>query len=623
MKTAPLLSPADSSIEPERFDPLELARIATLADLYAERLRTSPQAEACRAYDPGAETWRALSWSELAATARRYAAGLRRAGLVAGDRLAVQVPNGPDWLAIDWAAHSLGLVTVGLFPDETPASAARLLEDCEARLLVTRDVATWSALATRSCLPTLRMVVLLKMGDAVDDRRLRTIDEFLKFDEAMPASPARPDSLATIVYTSGATGRPKGVMLSQHNLVSNLFAAQDALRIHAQEPVFSLLPLAHLFGRVAWAYVGIAAGAVLVFGRGPEFAREDLQTQQPTVLVGVPRMFERVHAALVKDLEEGSATRRALFKLAVEAGWAAQQKDASALKVRLLPAVLARRAGGALRARLGGRVRLAISGGASLSPQIGRVFIALGIPLLQGYGLTEAGPIVSVNRIDDNDPASAGRPLIGVETRIAASGELQVRGPSVMLGYWKDEAGTRAAIDDAGWLSTGDKISRLDTDRIYLTGRIKELLITATGEKASPADIESRLRELPLVDQVMVIGEARPYLTALILPQPGPLAMLRAEIGLNDGDDSPRARQAIEDAVLKRCQGVLQDAPRNHSILRVALIQQPWTVSNGLLTATQKLRRCEIARAHAEDIDRLYAGHYTVPATDCSSNATL
>lgn len=623
MNTALLLPPADASVEPARFDPLELARVSTLADLYAERLRTSPQAVACHAYDLRAGAWRALSWSELAATARRYAAGLRRAGLEAGDRIAIQVPNGPDWLAIDWAAHSLGLVTVGLFPDETPAGAARLLEDCEARLLVTRDVATWTALAEQARLPALQIVVPLKIGAPLEDRRLRAIDEFLKADEPMPASPAKAESLATIVYTSGATGRPKGVMLSQHNLLSNLLAVQEALRIQSQEPVFSLLPLAHLFGRVAWAYVGIAAGAVLVFGRGPDFAREDLQLQQPTVLVGVPRMFERVHAAVVKDLEEGSATRRALFKLAVEAGWAAQQKDASPLKVRLLPTVLARRAGEALRARLGGRVRLAISGGASLSPQIGRLFIALGIPLLQGYGLTEAGPVVSVNRIDDNDPASAGRPLSGVETRIAASGELQVRGPSVMLGYWKDEASTQAAIDDAGWLSTGDKVSRLDTDRIYLTGRIKELLITATGEKASPSDIESRLRELPLVEQVMVIGEARPYLTALILPQPGPLAMLRAEIGLNDGDDSPRARQAIEEAMLKRCQGVLQDAPRNHWVLRVAMIHQPWTIGNGLLTATQKPRRCEIARAHAADIERLYEGHYTVPATDCSNNAGL
>jgi long-chain acyl-CoA synthetase len=245
------------------------------------------------------------------------------------------------------------------------------------------------------------------------------------------------------------------------------------------------------------------------------------------------------------------------------------------------------------------------------------------VPLLQGYGLTEAGPVVSVNRVDDNDPASVGTPLPGVETRTEATGELSVRGPSVMLGYWNDEASTREAIDDAGWLRTGDKVSRLDTDRIYLVGRFKELLVTATGEKASPGDIESRLRELPLVEQVMVVGEARPYLTALIVPQSGPLALLRAEIGLTEGDDSPAARDAIEGVLLRRCQDVLQNAPRNHWIVGVALVMQPWTPGNGLLTATHKLRRCEIARAHARDIDRLYEGHYRVPATDCSNNASL
>jgi long-chain acyl-CoA synthetase len=313
-----------------------------------------------------------------------------------------------------------------------------------------------------------------------------------------------------------------------------------------------------------------------------------------------------------------------LFHLAVESGWAnVGRRESGRRKVRLLPSALSRRAGEALRDRLGGRVRLAVSGGAALSPQIGRMFTALGVPLLQGYGLTEAGPVVSVNRVDDNDPASVGTPLAGVEIRTEATGELSVRGPSIMLGYWKDEAATREVIDDAGWLHTGDKISRLDTDRIYLVGRFKELLVTATGEKASPADIESRLRELPLIEQVMVVGEARPYLTALIVPQPGPLALLRAEIGLTDGDDSPAARDAIEGVLLRRCQEVLQNAPRNHWIVGVALVLNPWTPGNGLMTSTHKLRRCDIVRVHSADIDRLYEGHYRVPATDCSNNAAL
>ena len=615
MNTASLNPPAVQAMDP--------SRVQTLAQLYEERLRLSPHAEACRHFDARSQSWCSRSWTELALMARAYIAGMHRAGLRAGDRVALQLSNSPEWLAADWAATYLGLVTVGLFPDETSGGTAQLLNDCGARLLIARDLSGWSALSARTETPALRLVVPLRGNGSADDVRVQSLKRFLgQRPVNLPAFDAR-DALASIVYTSGATGRPKGVMLSHQNLISNAFGCAEALGVNENDQVFSVLPVAHLYGRVAGIYTSIAQGACIVFGRGAGHVAEDLLSQKPTVLIGVPRVYERIHGALLQELEAGPATRRAIFRMAVDAGWAAQRKDVSALKVRLLPTGLTRRAGEALRERLGGRLRLAVSGGASLSPQIGRVFTALGIPLLQGYGLTEAGPVVSVNRVDDNDPASAGLPLRGVETRIEASGELHVRSPGVMLGYWHDEEGTRAVLDEAGWLRTGDKVSRLDTDRIYLVGRLKELLVTATGEKASPADIEARLRALPLVDQIMVVGEARPYLTALIVPQPGPLALLRAEIGLTDGDDSSSAQLALEDVLLQRCQDLLHDAPRNHWILRVALIQQPWTTQNNLLTSTQKLRRCEIARACAADIERLYDGHYTVPASDCSSNAAL
>lgn len=599
---------------------LDPARVATLADLYAERLRLSPHADACRHFEARHNTWRSLSWAELAALAQGLAGGLRALGLKPGERIAVQVPNGPDWLALDWAAHQLGLVVVALFADETPAGAAQLLEDCGARVLFTRELAQWQAIETHAPLPALRTVVAFRGAQSVRDRRVVAAERFVRAAQAPSHTPQAGD-LASIVYTSGATGRPKGVMLSQRNLTSNAFAVARALDLRVDDAAFSVLPLAHLYGRVAFVYAHVVSGATLLFGRGAAHVAEDLQTLRPSVLVGSPRLYERLHGALLQALGALSPARRALFRLAVNAGWATRGGDGGAMPSRWLGAAVMRPAARLLQQRLGGRVRLAVSGGASLSPEIGRVFAALGVPLLQGYGLTEAGPVVSVNRLDDLDPASVGTPLDTVETRIAAQGELQVRGPGVMLGYWNDASATQAVIDDAGWLSTGDKVSRLDTQRIYLVGRFKELLVTATGEKAAPADIEARLRALPLVEQVMVVGEARPYLTALIVPQPGPLALLRAQIGLNDGDDSPAAWRAIEDCVLLRCQELLRDAPRNHWIVRVALVLDPWTPANGLLTSTHKLRRHEIARAHAQDIERLYAGHYIVPATDCSANA--
>lgn len=594
-------------------DALDRAQVRTLADLYAQRLRLSPHAEACRHFDARSQSWRSLSWAEIGALARGYAAGLRALSLRPGERMALQIPNGPDWLALDWAAHCLGLVTVGLFPDETPVGTAQLLDDCQARVLFTRDLALCPAVIAHSRLESLRVIVPFRSVTRLRDRRIRPLEHFQRRGEPLPEGPAVPDALATVVYTSGATGRPKGVMLSHANLLSNAFAVQDALHCRSDDRLYSSLPLSHLYGRVACVYTCIVAGATIIFGRGASAVADDLSSQKPTIMVGSPRLYERIHGVIAHELDSGSATRRALFRIAIQAGWAATRKDASRLKVSLMPTGLARRAGERLRSRLGGQLRLAVSGGAALSPQIARAFTALGIPLLQGYGLTEAGPVVSVNRVDDHHPASVGVPLAGFETRIEANGELCVRGPSVMLGYWKDEAGTRAVLDEAGWLRTGDKVSRLDTDRIYLIGRFKELLVTSAGEKAAPSDIEARLRELTLVEQVMVVGEARPYLTALVVPQPGPLALLRAEIGLNDGDDSDAARDAIEHAYLQRCQDVLRDAPRNHWIVAVALVHAPWTTQNGLMTATHKLRREEIALAHVRDIRRLYGGHEAPP----------
>lgn len=603
----------------------------TLAGLYGQRLRLAPAAPACRSFDEAGQCWRDTSWQELAALAGRYADGLRRLRLAAGERVAIQLDNGPAWLALDWACAQLGLVTVGLFVDDTAAGTAQILLDSGARVLFVREAADWAGrangLASRA-LPALREVVFERGSlPPPGDRRLHKLSDWLAHwlgaAGPLPEALAQPVQLASIVYTSGSTGTPRGVMLSHRNLVANVVAVQQALDLRDDDRLFSILPMAHLFGRSVGAYLGILAGAVLVFGRGAAVLAEDLASRQPTVLIGVPRLYERIYGDLLTELDAGSASRRTLFRLAVAAGCAARHKDAGPLKVSLLPTRLVRSVGSGLRDRLGGRVRLAVSGGAGLSPEIARVFIGLGIPLLRGYGLTEAGPVVSVNPLHDPDLSSEGLALSGVETRTDASGELCVRGPSVMLGYWNDAPGTAAVLDADGWLRTGDKVSRLDTQRLHLVGRIKDVLVTATGEKASASLIEARLRALPLIEQVMVVGEARPYLAALVVAQSGGLALLRAQLGLVEGDDSDAARKRIEQVLLEQCQALLGDAPRSQWIVRVGLVTQPWTFAHGLVTASGKLRRCEIERTHPAEIQALYAGHYIPPPTDCARNASL
>lgn len=592
----------------------------TLQALYTERARLTPAAPACRWLDEDRRDWSEISWGDLQRRMSRFAAGLHQAGLMPGDRVALQMPNGPDWLAIDWACHLLGLVVVGLYNEDTPASAASMLADSGARCAFLRTSDCWSGLCEADRLPELQTVVLMRGCAPVGDPRAQALVDWLPPEAELPPSRAVPEALATIVYTSGATGTPKGVMLSHANIVSNVFACLRAVNARGDDLRLSILPLAHMFERTAGAYLAVACGACTAYSRGLSQLAEDLQQHRPTVLIAVPRVFERLHALLATQLEHAGAPRRVLFRLAVEAGWRAQCRD-SGVSLLPVPASLSRLVGQRLREQLGGRLRLAVSGGAPLSPQIARTFIALGVPVLQGYGLTEAGPVVSTNRAGDNEPASAGLPLDNVETRASYEGELLVRGPSVMMGYWRDREATKLAIDDAGWLHTGDKVSRLDARRVYLTGRLKEIIVTATGEKAAPSEIEQRLREYPVVDQVMVVGEARPYLAALILPDKTQLVALRASLGIAADDNSGTAIARLEQAVFERCHELLRCAPKNHQVRRIVLVAAPWTIDNGMMTASQKLKRAAIARQHAADIERLYSGHFKAPQTDCSHSA--
>lgn len=603
---------------------LSEGEIRTLADLYAARASRTPDAIACRYHDALSGDWKDFSWRDLRLQAQRYVAGFRAAGLVAGERVAVQEQNGPRWLAIDWAAQTLGLVLVGLYNEDTPGNTAHLLDNSGAAFALLRDADGWRQTSALRAFPLLRQVVLQQGGaDGPGDRftAVSTLDEWLpqQAEDAGDAPAVDPESLATIVYTSGSTGPSRGVMLSHKALLANVFACTRALTISPDDRYFSVLPMATLFERVAGAYGAVVAGATTVYARSAAQLGEDLLAAQPSLLIAVPRVYERLHAAVMAGLDQAPAHKRALFNLAIEAGWAAHRRQG---RRRLsLSSAIARRAREQFVARLGGRLRLAVSGGAPLAPEIARLFIGLGVPLLQGYGLTEAGPVVSVNRLDDNDPCSAGLPLDNVETRLSPDNELLVRSPSLMLGYWQDAQATAEALDDAGWLHTGDKVSRLDAHRIYLVGRLKEVIVTSTGRKVSPSEIEQRLLAEPIVEQVMVVGEARPFLTALIVPNAEALAALRARLGLAADDDSPIARARLEAELLQRCLQRLASGDGNSLLRAVALVDGPWSVANGLQTPTLKLKRSCIARQYERDIERLYAGHFLPAKTDCSCNA--
>jgi long-chain acyl-CoA synthetase len=354
------------------------------------------------------------------------------------------------------------------------------------------------------------------------------------------------------------------------------------------------------------------AGAGVAHVRAIEKLPEDMVAVRPTVLVSVPRIYERIHKKIMTDLDERPPLARWIFFLAVRAGWQRflwrQGRDGWS-PLFLLQPLLHRIVAERLLARLGGRVRLAISGGAPLAPPIARVFIGLGLNLLQGYGLTETSPVVSVNTEGDNMPATVGCPYPGVEARVADNDELLVRGPNVMLGYWRNDAATGAVIDRDGWFHTGD-LARIDAfGHITITGRIKEIIVLATGEKVPPEDLELAIAVNPLFEQVMVVGEGKPYLAVLAVLNERQWQKLAGRLAIPLERTDLLASNRVEESLLAEIGRRIVRFPGYAQVRRVHATLSPWTVQEGLITATLKLRRKELLARFAREVETLYAGH--------------
>jgi long-chain acyl-CoA synthetase len=390
----------------------------TLDGLFARRVARSPDNEAYRSFDRATQTWVSYTWRDMARQVARWQRALERERLSPGDRDAIQLRNCPDWVVFDQAALSLGLVVVPLYTDDRPDSIDFILEDAAVKLLLVQDAGRWKRLAP--IMPedeqaNLQRVLLLDDSSeaakfARNDERVRLVADWLPKDGGqLTERHGDPDQLASIVYTSGTTGRPKGVMLSHHNMLWVAHGSLTVIDCYQQDVFLSFLPLSHTFERTGGCYVPMMAGAAVAYARSVAQLGEDLATVQPTVLVAVPRIFERVYGRIEDQMAKKPALARGLFDLAARIGWQRflHQQGRGGLKVGfLLWPLLDRLVARKITARLGGRLRIAVSGGAPLSPEIARVFIGLGVPIIQGYGLTETSPVISANPLHDNEPAS-------------------------------------------------------------------------------------------------------------------------------------------------------------------------------------------------------------------------
>lgn len=587
----------------------------TLAGLFHERVQRTPDLEAYRYHDELTESWKSLTWGEAGKQVARWQAAFAAEGLEAGDRVAVMTQNCPQWVMFDQGALANGLVVVPLYTQDRAENTAYILQDAGVKVLLIGTQEHWDTLrAVWDQLGGLQRVIALAHIDTGDyqDPRLKTVGEWLPDDaepEPFTGDAAEP---ATIVYTSGTTGRPKGVMLSHRNILSNAYASLQVVSIGTSELFLSFLPLSHTLERTAGYYLPMMAGSAVAYNRSIPQLGEDLLAVRPTILISVPRIFERVYNKIQAGLEEKSPIARALFRLAVDTGWRRfehQQNRAGWSPGLLLWPLLEKIVAGKVMEKLGGRMKLAVVGGAPLPYGVAKLFIGLGLPMIQGYGLTETSPVISVNPIEDNDPRGVGCLIEGVEARIGDNDELLVRGPNVMLGYWNNEQATKEMIDADGWLHTGDKARIDNNNQIYITGRIKEIIVLANGEKIPPADMEMAICLDGLFEQAMVVGDNRAFLTAVLVLNPEQLDVLLAEPGRKVDKAQACHSERVKEAVLERISRQLSSFPGYARIVKVHCQLEPWSIEDGLITPTLKLKRNKVYEHYEQQIEEMYRDH--------------
>jgi long-chain acyl-CoA synthetase len=604
--------------EPARV-PLDPNEPTTLVEIYESVVRNHPKPDNLNYKRDGA--WQALSAADMMSRARRIALGLYSLGLRKGDRVAILSESCVEWVLADQGCVLMGAITVPVYPTLSPDQVKYITNDCAARAVFVSTNEKFSEMeATLKECSTIEKVILFDSA-ASTGAGLITLEEIEARGRGLEAEnpeliehlsrAARPEDLATIIYTSGTTGEPKGVMLTHSNMVSNLIDSSNHLEFGESDSALSVLPLSHVFERQAmnmYLHHGMSAyfGSLDTLG-------EHLREVHPTVLVGVPRIYEKI---LARVQDRGAAKGRlngAVVNWSIDVGqrWARLKADHKAiptglrLKHKLADLLIFER----LRKAMGGRIRILVSGSAPVSDDVALAFLGAGLPIVQGYGLTEASPVITAGQINDNRIGTAGKPIRNVEVRIAADGEIETRGPQVMRGYWNKPEETAAMFTEDGWMRTGD-IGHLDADGyLTITDRKKELLKTSGGKYIAPQPIEQLIKGSRFVNQVVVIGDGRNFPAALIVPDWELLESYAKLKGLDlhtraEFCRHPRIINLFERQIAARTQKLAQF----EKIKRIALLDQELSAENDELTPTLKVKRRIIDQKYRDVIDRIYSG---------------
>jgi long-chain acyl-CoA synthetase len=617
MSEAPAVK-VDSEVGVAKRTPLHSGEPVTVVEVFEHVARVHPRPDTLNYKREG--RWLSISADEMLQRVRWIAAGFSSLGLKRGDRVAILSESRPEWVLTDAGCMFATAIDVPIYPTLTPPQVRYILKDSGARVLVIQNEEKFLQLRDIlvECEAIEQVVFFEKPAGEVRGISLAELEERgRQFEPSQvelidhAAHQIKPDDLATIIYTSGTTGEPKGVMLTHENLVSNLIDSSSHLKFAQDDSVLSVLPLSHVLERMAM-YMYLFHGMATYFGESLDLIGPNLREVKPTIFVGVPRIFEKI-VARVKDktIEKGRLNMAIL-------NWAfAVSRDYARLATthQKIPAVLELKRKLAdklifvkMRNALGGRIRLLVSGGAALPEELALLYIGAGLPIVQGYGLTETSPVITAGMMEDNRVGTVGKPIRNVDVRIASDGEIETRGPNVMRGYYNKPEATRAVFSDDGWFKTGD-IGTIDADGfLHITDRKKELFKTSGGKYIAPQPIEQMIKGSSFVNQVVLVGNGRKFPAALIVPDWERLESYAHLKGIKAASHAELCKHPrIIDLLERQVAGLTTELAQYERVKRVALLENELTIDGGELTPTLKVKRRVVDEKYHDTIDKLYA----------------
>lgn len=542
---------------------------------------------------PDKEGHQPVTYAELWQKVRGYAGAIRSLGIKKGDRVAIQSESCIEWALADWACQCLGVILVPIYPTLPEDQTQYIVRDCGAQVVLASTHEQADKVAN---MPGIECVLLRKDKNSLDALAQVGTAELSEAEFSASIDAIGPDDLATIIYTSGTTGPPKGAMLSHSNIIFVCESAVKSMPVDENDIFLSFLPMSHVYERVAGQALPISCGATIAYAKSLMSLAHDMMFVRPTIMLCVPRFLEATRDRIIDSAAKSPLFRRLLFKVAM---WACGLKAAG--KFSPLAPVFNGLVGKRIRERTGGRIKFFVSGGAALAPVVANFYRGFGLDVLQGYGLTETTAATCVNHPDRNEPWTVGEPLEGVEVRVAFDGEILVRGPSRMIGYYNLPKETEEAVDKDGWFHTGD-IGKFEGKHLRITDRKKDLLILANGKNIAPQPIENKLRESPFITEAVLLGDGKEFVFALIVPN---WERVRAELHSSETNASLAERDSVRALIRAEIEKVNKTLADFEKVRRHKVLNAEFSIETGELTPSLKVKRKFVKEKYKAAIEEL------------------